>query len=289
MYHRARKSATILPSLQETVAVLDMPTTDLNSPCPSPSRKRRKTSRFTAAISKGPVRAADQHPATVPVEHALAEGGDSIANSSVHARKLGWLSFTICVCECDLDHTGYTTVLPQSVVATYTDFLIMTEELARCDARLGVYTDLEGNDLLLRDNYLDYIAGGLSGVIWHRNFYSGVTPGDKISAQRRIKECLSYSKCGSVSESQCYTKVRSPGAEYSEPFLPNSDSVVTPPPRKVGAASTMSPSPIPYTIRTSSSGQVTELRSCDHSESCIRSERLPNIFTNEVSDDESDF
>lgn len=280
MYRRAKLAkARQKAALQEAVTELEMPPPEeeLNSPCPAQHWKRRRVSR-ASTVPSGPSPPQRQHSKSpIPVLRPGTTTSKSADFAGIETST--WNSFTIRICDCEREHLPCSTIVPVFMIPNYYSIARLTASLTKCSPDSGVYTDLYGNDLFnFRDNYRDYLDAGLSEITWHRNFYAGTTPGDRSAAQQFIKFCLNQNNSIAAFEA----KSKATANLSSDPVMLGSDTLVTPPPHKV-TLSSASPSPIPYTVRTSSTGKVTEIGNSALGSS-IRPERLKNVFIEQDSD-----
>lgn len=277
---------------------------DWHSPSLTATRKRRRLTR-SSSISDHDVKAAldaerslHELPDEYEVRHEVPStdapfcgtSDPSSSSASGHTRvgnhqENSWHSFTVNICACCDDHASYTTLVPLSAVTTFVQLERCVYDLTVRDPSLGVFTDLNGNDLYqFRREFANHMACGLPGIIWHDNFYSDVRLGDRRAAQLYIKTCLSRQKMVFNHTVETDPGIKEVLARPSGNILFQSElKRSTPPAHEIALSS--SPSPVPWTAKTTSTGRVTELRSCDQHSSIIRpqtrghhSENGSNVF-----------
>lgn len=294
-------------AIQSTVSTIGMPPIDPNSPCPQPRKKRKRssidqeTSPSTQSSREKPCFATSRHASSndesCSFTHPVASETELLSHATnaridVIPEAKKWQSLIIGICDCTSNHALHSTILPRSAVMTWDELKKHTQKLCKVAPSQGVYTDLEGNDIYEFESlYPDYYDDGLPGVIWHRDFYAGVSLGNRNAAQVQIKSCLAAQLRAILTHEFSAPRLRqsrsreldteSKPEQEPEFLLPSSRQqtfVVTPARRPRKAVSPATSSPVPFTIRTSpTSGRISHLKSHDL-RSSIHSERMPNVF-----------
>ncbi|CCG82205.1 protein of unknown function [Taphrina deformans PYCC 5710] len=270
---------------------LDMPDRrELASPCPTPvSRKRKRSGGCVGPMSPAQANVGSESPELPdgPVgedrtcrQHWRARGARVEGSSS-------WRSFKLVVCECQDDHAMKTIVMPARRAAS---FALIDDAVRSSTGRSpdeGVYTDLEGNQLLRASElWGEYVDSGIPGLVWHPQFYAGVN--SCAAAQVRIKHSL-YRTARAIKGEQHYENDDDYDSE-SEDLAGEDEGTmeqVTPAPLPVVlkqsnkswySSSSSSPHNTPWTAMTSSStGQITHLENSE-SRSSIKRQALVNVF-----------
>lgn len=209
----------------------------------------------------------------------VGRGDDVVAAGRINHSD--WRPFRILLCSCRRHHLTHSYAVPRSLVVSYARLEDTMEQLTGKGPAEGVLTDLEGHELVaLRGNFEAYMACGLPGLVWHDDYFAGVPLGDRALAQRRVKACLQHD-AAAAPEPDLNRSV--PPTTREEDRLEGRRAVdptttTTPPPRTRRQVSSISPSPVPWTARTSSTGKIVQLLSLDSTRDILDDHRPTNVF-----------